>query len=327
MKNTNIFKPVEGWTVEYQQFIDLVEKAQSVFWMSSELHVESDINKFLTVATPAQQHAMNTIAQVFVQQELSVGNYWVDVIYKTFQRPEIRDMALYFAMTEQSIHAPFYAKLPQALRLDADPEFYSSYHDVPEFEDRLRVVGESVKSKDILLSIATFAIIEKVTLFTQFAVIKSFNIAPFNLFSKVADGINFSAIDENYHGEGGILLYNLVLKEQGAPLAEATYDAIRKAAYSLLEHEYALLDMIYAKGEIGTVTKEQLKQFLHHRFNDVMLDLGFNEISLPVGDNPIATWFYKGVNNKATSSDTFTALSNTYNRKWQAGNFEWEVDK
>jgi len=321
---TNIFKPVEGWTVEYQQFIDLVEKAQELFWTAKELHVESDINKFLMVATPAQQHAMNTIAQVFVQQELSVGNYWVDVIYKTFQRPEIRNMALYFAMTEQSIHAPFYAKLPQALRLDVDPKFYGSYHEVPEFEDRLKVVGNAIKSKDILLSIATFAIIEKVTLFTQFAVIKSFNIAPFNLFSKVADGINFSAIDENYHGEGGILLYNLILKEQSTPMRESTYNDIRRVAFNLLGHEYALLDIIFAKGEIDTVTKEHLKQFLHHRFNDVMNELGFNGINLDTGDNPVATWFYKGINNKATSGDNFAALSNTYNRKWQAGNFEWE---
>ena len=319
----NIFKPAEGWTIEYPAFIEITEKAQEVFWVAKEIHVEDDINRFLTVATPAQQHAMNTIAQVFVQQELSVGNYWVDTIYKRFQRPEIRSMALYFGMTEQSIHAPFYAKLPQELRLDVDPKFYSSYHDVPEFEDRLKLIGRAIQSENILVSIATFAIIEKVTLFTQFAVIKSFNVAPWNLFPKVADGINFSAVDENYHGEGGVLLFNTIKQEVG-DVDKDTYNEIKLIANGLLEHEYALLDMIYAKGDIGTVSKEHLREFLHHRFNDVMFELGFTEAQLPINDNPVATWFYKGINNKMTSGDNFAALSNTYNRKWLATNFEWE---
>lgn len=317
-----ILQPVEGWTIEYPQVLDLAEKAQEVFWMAREIQVEADINKFLTQATDAQRHAINTIAQVFVAQELSVANYWIERIYKDFPRPEFRAMAAYFGMTEQTIHARFYAKLPEALGLDADPNFYGKYLTIPEFRDRMSVVSNSLKSDDLFLSIATFAIIEKVTLFTQFAVIKSFNVTPFNIFPKVADGINFSAIDENYHGEGGILLFNLLKKE--LDFSETTVSNIIKVANALLEHEYHLLDMIYEQGDIDTVNKSDLTAFLNHRWNDVMTDLGFpEEAVLSIGTNPLARWFYKGINNKMTSTDNFAALSNTYNRKWLSTNFTW----
>ena len=318
-----ILQPVEGWTVEYPQVLELAEKAQEVFWLAREIQVEADVNKFLIQATDAQRHAINTIAQVFVAQELSVANYWIGRIYKDFPRPEFRAMSTYFGMTEQAIHARFYAKLPEALGLDADPDFYDKYLTIPEFRERMTIVGEALNSDDLFLSIATFAIIEKVTLFTQFAVIKSFNVAPYNIFPKVADGINFSSVDENYHGEGGILLFNLLRKEVN--FNENTYADIVTVAKALLEHEYHLLDLIYEKGSIDTVTKEDLKLFLHHRWNDSMTGLGFaNEAVLPIGDNPVAKWFYKGIHNKMTSTDNFAALSNTYNRKWLATNFTWE---
>ena len=648
-----ILQPVEGWTVEYPQVLELAEKAMEVFWMAREIQVEADVNKFLIQATDAQRHAINTIAQVFVAQELSVANYWIERIYKDFPRPEFRAMSTYFGMTEQAIHARFYAKLPEALGLDADPDFYDKYLTIPEFRERMVIVGEALNSGDLFLSIATFAIIEKVTLFTQFAVIKSFNVAPYNIFPKVADGINFSSVDENCvtpetevltptgfkridllqdtdtiaqwgkdgiisyvvpqkvirkqhngqiirfesksnkipfsqhvtpnhrvvrryscnamgeteydfvtadkfkpnasvklpvsgflvgsvnqltchdqfkiaaqadghvsdrydgsiagtrpiqfffskerkierftsilrqcgyaysqvnkkavgnkkegitftvnvpmadwinfkslawvdlsdksstwcqhfidevvewdghknkhsinnssiiydsvvlsnservqlvatmcgyrtnlthkedgrsetystihrvfmsketekrmgattktyedysgmvycvtvptgafvirhndnvsvtgncHGEGGILLFNLLRKE--VTFNENTYDDIVTVAKALLEHEYHLLDLIYEKGSIDTVTKEDLKLFLHHRWNDSMTGLGFaNEAVLPIGDNPVAKWFYKGIHNKMTSTDNFAALSNTYNRKWLATNFTWE---
>ena len=319
----SIFDEAEGWTVQYPHFLELTDKASEVFWLAKEIHVEDDINNFLSVATDSQRHAMETIAKVFVQQELSVANYWIERIYKDFKRPEIRAMATFFGMTEQAIHARFYAMLPEALRLDSDPNFYKSYHDIPEFEDRMRIIGKSLKSNDIQLSIATFAVIEKVTLFTQFAVIKSFNVTPYNLFPKVADGINFSAVDEDLHGEGGILLFKLLEQEQG--LSKSTIKAISKMANSLLEHEYALLDLIYEKGAIDTVTKEDLTMFLHERWNGVMKDLGMVFDAKPEGDNPVGKWFYKGLKNKMTSSDNFAALSNTYNKKWQANNFEWST--
>lgn len=319
---SNVFERVEGWSVDYPQILELAEQAQEVFWMGKEIHVEADINNFLSVASSAQRHAMETISQVFVAQELSVANYWIDRIYKEFHRPEIRAMATYFGMTEAAIHARFYAKLPEALGLDADPAFYGAYLKVREFKERMKIIGEAINSDDILLSIATFAIIEKVTLFTQFAVIKSFNVAPFNLFPKVADGINFSAIDENYHGVGGLMLYNIVKEEQGVSLN--TSQKILEIAEALLEHEYALLDMIYEKGDIETIKKEHLVMFLHHRWNDVMMNLGFSEaVHKDIGSNPVADWFYKGINNKMISADNFAALSNTYNKKWMASNFTW----
>ena len=318
----NIFKHVEGWTIEYPKILELAEQAEEVFWMGKEIHVEGDINNFLSVASHAQRHAMETISKVFVAQELSVANYWIDRIYREFQRPEIRAMATYFGMTEAAIHARFYSKLPEALGLDANPDFYGSYLKVKEFKERMKIIGEAVKSDDILLSIATFAIIEKVTLFTQFAVIKSFNVTPYNLFPKVADGINFSAIDENYHGVGGLMLFDIIKHEQG--ISTKTEQRILEIAKALLDHEYALLDMIYAEGEIDTIKKEHLIMFLHHRWNDVMMSLGFPEsIHKDIGNNPVADWFYKGINNKMVSADNFAALSNTYNKKWMASNFTW----
>ena len=319
----SIFDKVEGWSVKYPEILDLAERAQEVFWMGNEIHVEDDINNFLSVATPAQRHAMNTIAQVFVEQELSVSNYWIDRIYRDFHRPEIRAMATYFGMTESAIHARFYAKLPEALGLDADPEFYRQYLKVPEFKERMRLIGKAVNDKDILISIATFAIIEQVTLFTQFAVIKSFNVAPYNLFPKVADGVNFSSIDENFHGEGGTMLFNIIKAERG--ITPETMNTIPHIAEELLNHEYALLDIIFEKGEIESITKADLTLFLHQRWNKVMKELGFIG-DKPEGDNPVGKWFYKGIENKMVSGDNFAALSNTYNKKWLAGNFTWDVD-
>lgn len=69
---------------------------------------------------------------------------------------------------------------------------------------------------DKLKSVGIFSMVEGAVLFGQFAFIKHFNSNGKNKAINVNAGINFSAIDESLHSQGGAWLFRTLLAEAKA---------------------------------------------------------------------------------------------------------------
>jgi ribonucleoside-diphosphate reductase beta chain len=308
---------------DYPEAVNYAAKQNSVFWLHDEVKVEKDKQDLLVNMTPSEYHGVITVSKLFTKYELFVGNeFWGDIIAKRYPRPEIQRMANAFAFFELNVHAPFYAKLNDELGLSTD-EFYTSYVEDPVLLDRINFIDSVVESEDELLSLAGFSMIEGAVLYSSFAYLKHFQSQGKNKLLNLVRGINFSVRDENLHSEGGAWLFKTVLSE--LELDEAAKHnlniKIRELAWQIFAHESRIIDMIFEKGAIDGINPDDMKIFVRSRINICLDNLGMDKI-FTITDNPIAEWFYDGINNYQFN-DFFSGIGNQYNRNWEKLGFVW----
>jgi ribonucleotide reductase beta subunit family protein with ferritin-like domain len=328
VKIPRIKQPTESYALkDYPQAIEFAAQQNSVFWLADEVKVEKDKQDLLVNMTPAESHGVNTVSKLFTKYELFVGEeYWSEVIAKRYPRPEIQRMANAFAFFELNVHAPFYAKLDQELGLATD-EFYSSYAKDPVLADRMSFIDGILNSDDELLALAGFCMIEGAVLYSSFAFLKHFQSNGKNKMLNLVRGINFSVRDENLHSQGGAWLFRTVMEELGLSEAQKAklFETIKLIALKIYEHECRIIDMIFEKGEISGITAESMKIFVKSRINICFSYLGYPKL-FEVTENPIAEWFYKGIND-FQFNDFFSGIGNQYNRNWEKTGFKWKGKK
>ena len=313
----------EAYVFEYPQAIEFARKQNSIFWLEDEIKVEKDKQDLLVNMTPAEYHGTITTLKLFTKYELFVGNeYWGGVVAKRYPRPEIQRMASSFAFFELNVHAPFYARINEVLGL-ATKEFYNSYVEDETLQSRMDFIDSMVNNPNELLSLAAFSMIEGAVLYSSFAFLKHFQSKGKNRLINIVRGINFSVRDENIHSEAGAWLFRTLLAEMN--LSAAEYEKLCEAIYAIaekiLEHEFRIIDMIFEKGSMEGITALQMKNFAASRVNLCLERIGLKPIR-EVKYNPIADWFYDGINSY-TFNDFFSGIGNQYTRGWDETAFIW----
>lgn len=328
MKQPRIKTPTDSYVVHYPQFVEFSRtQLEKCFWTPDEIAMEKDKQDLLVNMTEAEQHAITTALKLFVKYEIFVGTeYWLTRVMNKFPRPEIQRMASVFGMMELAVHAPFYNKLNEVLGLNTD-EFYTDYVNDPVLNNRMEFLSSVVDCEDDLLSLAAFSITEGAILFSSFALFKNFQSNGNNLISNTVQGINQSVIDEGLHQQAGAALFRQALKESKLkPEQLDTLNAnIEVFANVILEHEERIIDMLFEKGNLRGITKDQMKNFVAHRINICLDALGMDQ-QFKVVDDFIASWFYGGVQ-QFQSHDFFAKLGREYQRGWNEKGFEWKVEK
>lgn len=330
-KNTHICLPTESYVVEYPEFNKLADtQLEKCFWTHSEISLEKDKQDLLTALTDSEKHAVITALKLFTKYELRVGEeYWLGRVFNTFKRPEPRRMASCFGNVELNVHAVFYSKINEVLGLATD-DFYTSYIDDETLKQRIDFIDSLVNTEDDALSVACFSIVEGAILYTSFALFKHFQSNGKNLMMSLVRGINQSSIDENLHAIGGALLYRTLINQQGRENDKELQGKIYLAASSAYQHEEAIIKKFFEKGSIKGITEHQMQEFAKSRVNVALEGLGLAKL-FDVKYNPIADWFYDGLN-KFQFNDFFTSVGREYTRDWNADKFcdaifKYEKDK
>lgn len=315
----------KSFVEHYPQFRALADEQLKVIWYHDEIKLEKDIHDILTNMSEAERHGVITTLRLFTLYELFAGKeHWGGAMMRRYPRPEIMAMCSVFGAFELGIHQKFYARINELLNLNTD-EFYLSYIDDPILNDRISFVDDLINNieteEDMIVSTGAFSFVEGAVLYSSFAFLKHFQSQGKNKLLNMVRGINFSAIDENLHAIGGAMLFKEHLKESGLP-SEPIYETLKSIANIILEHEERVIDMIFEKGEISGITKEQLKEFVKHRLNKCLLELGI-EPQYKIEDSSISEWFYNGINNYQFV-DFFSGIGREYQRNYNETEFTWE---
>ena len=309
-----------AYVFDYPVAEDLAKKQRSIFWTAEEIPVENDKQDFLVSMTTAEQAAVKTTLKLFTIYELILGGeVWGDRIFHAFPRPEVQMMSNAFSFAELNMHAPFYAKLNQVLMIDTE-EFYDSYKNDSVLAERIQFVWDAIADDDILYSLSVFTLMENCVLYSNFAFLKHFQSGGKNLLQNVVSGINFSARDENLHATGGAWLFNTTLQEYRATVDAATFAAERSALFArvreiaarLYEHEARIIEMLFAHGPIRGIERGDLLTFVKSRVDMTLANMEMAPL-FSVDQNPIADWFYSGING-TQFHDFFQVTGNEYNR-------------
>lgn len=319
----------ESFVVCYPDAVNFADEQIKILWTHNEIKVDKDIHDILTNFSESEKHATITGLKLFTLYELKAGaDYWCGRYMRTYKRPELLRMAATFGMFELAVHKPFYNKINEALHLNTD-EFYTSYVNDPILKSRMDFIDSAISDKDDLYSVAIFSMVEGAVLYSNFAFFKHFQSKGKNKILNVVRGINFSVRDENMHSEGGSWTYRTHANEENRPKEEMDklHIRIKEAAFKIYEHECRIVDMMYEKGDIPGMRKEDLKIFVASRLNICLGNLGIEAIfDFDEETNTVATWFYDSIN-KFVFNDFFSGIGREYVRDWDEEGFVWQTDE
>lgn len=259
---------------EYDQAYQYWELQSQAHWLHTEISMASDINDWLTVLNPVEKNLIGHILKGFTQSEVFIQEYWGQMVANWFKKPEIQMMAANFSAFE-SIHAVAYAYLNQSLGL----EDFDAFLEEPTAKAKIdRLMSTKGKTKvEIARSLAIFsAFNEGVNLFSSFAILLNFS--RFNKMKGLGQIIAFSIKDESLHSEAGCWLFRTFVKEYPEVMTDELRENLYDAARLTVELEDAFLEKAFAGGEVEGITEKGLKNFIRHRANTKLNDLGLAKL-------------------------------------------------
>lgn len=306
---------------EDDQIVEFADTQLSVFWTHHEIKVEKDIQDILVNFTEAEKHAVIETLRLFSIYETHVGDeWWGGRFKKMFPRADYHRMASVFAMFENSVHAPFYNMINDLLHINT-PEFYTSYIEDSTLRDRMGHIGKMIDDPSDEVALGSFCMVEGVILYSNFAFLKHYQSQGKNKLMNVVRGLNFSVRDEQLHATASAYAFKQKMKDRTEEEKEVIYNKLVETSNLILEHETKIIEKLFEKGKIDGITDTQLVNFVKSRINTCFQDMGFKKLH-NVTYNPVAQWFYQGINNYQFN-DFFSGAGASYHRNWDESAFEW----
>ena len=307
---------------EDKQVIKFADEQLSVFWLPDEIKVEKDVQDVLTNFTESEKHAVIETLRLFSIYETHVGDEWWSGRFKEmFSTADWHRMASVFSMFELAVHAVFYNKINELLYINT-PEFYMSYQHDEVLKQRVDHIDSIINESDDAVALGGFCLVEGVILYSSFAFLKHYQSQGKNKLMNVVRGLNFSVRDEALHSQATAYAFRVKTKDYTIEqLAEAKAKVL-VIAELLYEHEQAIIAKLFSKGKIEGITAHQLENFTKSRINECFKDMGLGKV-YEVDYNPIASWFYKGINDYKFN-DFFAGQGNQYHRNWDEKEFNWK---
>ncbi|MGH2642648.1 MAG: ribonucleotide-diphosphate reductase subunit beta [Chitinophagaceae bacterium] len=260
---------------EYPEILQFTEAINKSFWVHSEVDFTADTQDFHSHLTEEERSAVKRSLLAIAQIEVAVKSFWGN-LYQHFPKPELNGLGSTFAECEFR-HSEAYSRLLEVL----------GYND--EFEDLIRVpvikeridyltralsTTKSTDKKEYSMALILFTIlIENVSLFSQFAIILSF--PRFKSYMKnVSNIIAWTSIDEQVHANAGIYLINKIKEEYPEVLDQETIGRITDMVKESIDIEEGIIDWIFEEGEIGTIHKRDLVNFIKFRVDESLEKIG-----------------------------------------------------
>lgn len=300
------FKPFQ-----YQWTYDYWFKQQNAHWLHTEISMQEDVKNWEEDLEEKEKNVIGNILKGFTQTECHVGDYWSSYIPKWFPVPEIKMMAQTFGAFE-TIHAIAYSYLNDTLGLDNFKEFLEDEATMAKLNVLIEVQPETKDLKEIARSLALFsAAAEGIQLFSSFAVLLSFKKS--NRLNGIGKQMEFSVRDESLHSEAGCRLFR-VLCDENKGLREEVKKDIYEGIQLALDNEFFYIDKIFEMGDLVTITKSELKNFMLDRANRKLLELGYEAI-YKIDDELLSNmnWFYIAVSGEQ-QTDFFANRESGYSK-------------
>lgn len=265
-------KRIEYKPFQYQWAFDYWFNQHSAHWMHHKIPMQQDIRDWNENLNDKEKNVISNILKGFAQTELEVEDYWSTYVTRWFPVPEIRKMAIAFADSE-TIHAEAYSYLNETLGLNDFKAFMKDEATMKKLEMLMEVDPNDETLENIARSLALFsACAEGIQLFSSFAVMLSFR--PTNRMKGISQQMVYSIKDESMHSEAGCKLFRTLVQENPEIWTEEFKDTIYYGVGAALTNEFHYIDKIFELGDLDTITKNQLKNFMNDRANRKLVELG-----------------------------------------------------
>ncbi|MBT31973.1 MAG: ribonucleotide reductase [Thalassobius sp.] len=292
---------------EYAEILDFTEAINKSFWVHSEIDFTADIQDFHSHLEKNEKEAIKKSLLAIAQIEVAVKTFWGN-LYQHLPKPEFNGLGSTFAECEFR-HSEAYSRLLEVLGYSGE---FEKLMETPVIKKRVNYLSDALstaKSQDnkaYLLSLIMFSIlIENVSLFSQFAIILSFQRFK-GLMKNVSNIIAWTSVDEQIHANAGIFIVNKIKEEFPEFFDEEMQGKIQDIVSSSINIEAEILDWIFADGEVESIKKENLLNFMKYRVDDSLKQIGLPKMySVTESEYQKMAWFEEEI--FANSLDDFFA--------------------
>lgn len=269
---SNIFKErIAFKPFQYQWAYDYWFAQQNAHWLHTEINMQKDVKDWKEELNESEKNVIGNILKGFTQTECEVGDYWSTMIPKWFPVPEIKMMGKGFGAFED-IHATAYSYLNDTLGLDDFESFLEDDATMNKLKVLMDVNPDTKDISEIAKSIALFsACAEGVQLFSSFAVLLSFRKS--NRLTGIGQQMIFSCRDESLHSEAGCKLFRTIVEENPEIWTERFRADLYEGVELAIRNEFTYINKIFEMGDLDTITKDELKNFMYDRANRKLVEL------------------------------------------------------
>jgi ribonucleoside-diphosphate reductase beta chain len=297
----------------YKFAVDMEEKQRNAFWNPNEISMVNDAQKFPDLPE-AMQEVMVRIWLFQTLMDSGQNKGLEEVMVDLVTNPEVEAMFKTWGYFEL-IHSLSYSHLLRGIfadsskifdkiaeypeiqnRIDKEIDLYSrveNIHEIESLEDKKKLVLE------MLVSI--FAL-EGVKFYVSFLVTYVINNAYNNKIQGATRIIKLINFDEDLHTAMSSGLLNILKREQREgfkELMESQWykDMVKKTFQDVYEDELSWADYLLSIGDIPTLTKPVLEQFLKYYVDHRVSQLGMEKI-YNQDKTDVVQWFenYKDMN-------------------------------
>jgi ribonucleoside-diphosphate reductase beta chain len=263
---------------EYPEVLQFTEAINKSFWVHTEVDFTADVQDFHSHLTASEQSAIKNSLLTIAQIEVAVKSFWGN-LYTHFPKPELNGLGSTFAECEFR-HSEAYSRLLEVLGYNDE---FEKLIEVPVVKHRIAFLSgalrkvNSADEREYVISLILFTIlIENVSLFSQFAVVLSFTRFK-GLMKNVSNIIAWTSVDEQLHANAGIYLINKLREEYPGLIDEALIEQTTNLITDFIEIEEQIIDWIFQEGEINTIAKKDLLNFIKFRVDECLEKIKFPE--------------------------------------------------
>ena len=308
------FKPFE-----YPEVMEYINAINHSYWIHTEWNFTADVQDFHVKLSPVEQNAIKNTLLAISQIEISVKSFWGN-LGNRFPKPELNAVGATFAESEVR-HERAYSHLLEVLNLNDDFELLLEN---PVIQGRVEYLTKYIKGaadnnkEAYTLALTLFSLfIENVSLFSQFAVIKSFNKHK-NILKDIDNVVQATQKEEMLHALLGVYIVNQIKSEFPEWFDADFYAKIHRACKKAYVAEAKIIDWIFEDGELDFIPKAVLCEFIKYRFNESVQMIGADPV-FEIDDDLLSQlqWFNEEIYAE-TNTDFFNKKPVTYSKKTQS---------
>jgi Ribonucleotide reductase, beta subunit len=304
---------------EYGDFLAYTDAIRNSYWVHTEFNFAGDVQDFRAGCSDTERTVITRTMLAIAQIEVQVKTFWSD-IYTVMPKAEVGSVGMTFAESEVR-HMDAYSHLLDVLGIADD---FAAVTEVPAIRRRIAYLDDylararSDDTREFVKSILLFStFVEHVSLFSQFLIMTSFDKHE-KTFKGIANAVEATSKEEQIHGLFGVELVETIRSEHPA-LFDAEFDAaVRTLCEQAYEAEMAILDWIFADGELPFLPREQVDAFVRDRINRSLAHVDIDPL-FTVDEALLeeVRWFDEDIM-MTKDNDFFSKRSTTYNKHTQS---------
>lgn len=265
--------------LNYQWAEDFRKQSENMHWIVDEVDLSKDVEDYKK-ASEDEKSFIKNILSIFTQSDFNVAKGYLPLINEV-KNNEVRGMLTSF-MAREYIHQEGYSHLNESLGFPDN--YYTDFLEHRETAEKNTYMQDNIYSNNFGLSLAKGVLLEGISLFGSFVMLKNFERS--GRYLGMCQINDWSLKDETLHIEGNSKLFRVWCSENGEEINDTFKRHIYSMAREIVELEKSFIDFAFGSYNPPKLDKDEVKSYIEYIADRRLLQLGL-KANYGVTTNPL----------------------------------------